>query len=121
MKDNFDAQVSKGLMSVFMKATQAEQAMMDLILTAAETCNSALSEEKQLSDLFAVLGMEYDATKADDGGVLCFSGPEGMLSLSCVLCDASLLQVSAMRLLQLSCNLQSKRAPENAYVKVCGP
>lgn len=65
-------------MAVFMKATLAEQSMIDLILTADELCNSADSEEKQLSDLFAALEIEYDAQKAADvGGTPCFSGPDG--------------------------------------------
>jgi hypothetical protein len=76
---DLEAQVSKGLMAVFMKATHAEQALTDLILTADEACSSEDSEEKQLSDLFVFLGLQFDAEKAAEmGGTPCFSGPEGI-------------------------------------------
>jgi hypothetical protein len=74
-----DAQISKALMGVFMKATQVEAAVTDLILAANATCSSESSEEKQLSDLFEFLGITYDAGKAKTmGGTPCFNGPEGV-------------------------------------------
>jgi hypothetical protein len=74
-----DMQISKALMGVFMKATQVESAVTDLILAANAKCNSANSEEKQLTDLFDFLGVTYDAGKAKEmGGTQCFSGPEGV-------------------------------------------
>jgi hypothetical protein len=74
-----DAQISKALMGVFMKATQVEAAVTDLILAASATCSSSSSEEKQLSALFEFLGITYDAGKAKMmGGMPCFSGPEGV-------------------------------------------
>lgn len=79
-KANLEAQISKGLMGVFMKATQVEEAVTDLILLTDETCCSADSEDMQLSGLFRALGIDYDAEKAADlGGTPCFSGPEGLL------------------------------------------
>jgi hypothetical protein len=76
-----DALISKALMGVFMKATQGESAVADLILAAHDKCNSADSEERQLSDLFKLLGVHYDAGKAmERGGTPCFSGPEGVCS-----------------------------------------
>lgn len=65
-------------MTVFMKATEVEEAMIDFILLANRTCCSADSEEKQLSDIFSELGLQYDADAAAEmGGTPCFSGPEG--------------------------------------------
>lgn len=93
---NYDAQVSKGLMAVFMKATLAEQTMIDLILTADELCNSSDSEDKQLTDIFSFLEMSYDAQQAaENGGASCFSGPEGVTFLpvygvtGCQCCDTA--------------------------------
>jgi hypothetical protein len=75
---SMDAQISKALMGVFMKATQVEAAVTDLILAANANCSTASSEEKQLSDLFEFLGITYDAGKAKTmGGTPCFNGPEG--------------------------------------------
>jgi hypothetical protein len=74
-----DAQISKALMGVFMKATQVEAAVTDLILAANANCSTTNSEEKQLSDLFEFLGITYDAGKAKTmGGTPCFNGPEGV-------------------------------------------
>jgi hypothetical protein len=79
MDNSMDAQVSKALMGVFMKATEVESALTDLILAANAKCNSSSSEDKQLSDLFEFLGVTYDAGKAKQmGGTPCFSGPEGV-------------------------------------------
>lgn len=66
-------------MAVFMKATLVEQAMMDFIVCANESCDSRDSEENQLQDIFSALGLQYDQEKASDiGGASCFSGPEGV-------------------------------------------
>jgi hypothetical protein len=77
--NNIDAIISKALMGVFMRATQGESAITDLILAAKDKCSSTDSEEKQLSALCAFLGLQYDAGKAEEmDGTPCFSGPEGV-------------------------------------------
>ena len=84
-KNNHEAQISKGLMQVFMRATQVEGAMTDLVVSIDQTCNTAESEDKQLSDICRFLGLNYDSDKAaGEGGMPCFSGPEGIVSQSCL-------------------------------------
>lgn len=79
---NHDAQISKGLMNVFMKAAQFEAAMTDLITVAQKACTSTETEEQQLTAVFKALGITYDVDKAADvGGTPCFSGPEGAVSM----------------------------------------
>lgn len=79
---NLDAQVTKGLMNVFMNTAHIEAAITDLIMTAQRVCSTTDSEEKQLSALFAALGATHDVEQAADmGAATCFTGPEGTLSV----------------------------------------